>query len=183
MEMLDVVNEQGEPTGEQVERTVAHSQGILHRTAHVWIARMCDGRPQILLQKRSMNKDSHPGCYDISSAGHIPAGFDYKESAIRELKEELGIQVKEQDLIECGFRRIHFTDEFHGKKFIDNQYSKIYLLWHDCRIEALKLQKEEVEEAIWIDYETCCDNVQNNRFSHCIWMEELNMLKKGLHVL
>lgn len=181
MEMLDVVNEQGEPTGEQVERKVAHSQGILHRTSHVWIARMRNNKPQILLQKRSANKDSHPGCYDISSAGHIPAGFGFEESAVRELHEELGIQVTEQQLIPCGFRRIRFSQEFHGKQFVDNQYSKIYLLWHDCEIKELRLQKEEIESAMWIDYEECCHNVENNAFSHCIWMEELNMLKTELY--
>lgn len=182
MEMLDVVNEQGEPTGEQVERTVAHCRGDLHRTAHVWIARMRDGRPQIMLQKRSMNKDSYPGCYDISSAGHIPAGYDYLESAIRELSEELGIHATEQELMLCGFRRIHFSEEFHGKPFVDNQYSNVYLLWHDCEIEDLKLQKEEVEAVIWMDFEECCKGVENNSFPNCIQLEELNMLKAGLHI-
>ena len=62
------------PTGEVVERSVAHSKGILHRTAHVWIIRKVEGRWQVLLQKRSMENDSYPGLYDTSSAGHIPAG-------------------------------------------------------------------------------------------------------------
>ena len=47
----------------------------------------------VLLQKRSENKDSFPGSYDISSAGHIPSGVDFLESALRELEEELGIPV------------------------------------------------------------------------------------------
>ena len=89
MEILDVVDETGAPTGETVERTEAHREGVRHRTAHVWIARNRNGRIQLLLQKRCMQKDSFPGCYDISSAGHIPAGEEYIPSAIRELKEEL----------------------------------------------------------------------------------------------
>lgn len=183
MEMLDVVNEQGEPTGKTVERTVAHSQGILHRTAHVWIARKRNGRTEILLQKRSMNKDSHPGCYDISSAGHIPAGADFTESALRELKEELGIHATSEELIPCGYRRIHFQDTFHDRIFIDNQYSRVYLLWHDCEIEDLRLQSEELESACWIDYEECCENVRENKFRHCIQLEELQMIKEALQTL
>ena len=74
MELLDIVDEKGNPTGETVPREVAHREGIRHRTAHVWIFRRRGGVVQITLQKRSDNKDSDPGCYDISSAGHIPAG-------------------------------------------------------------------------------------------------------------
>ena len=90
MEFFDVCDERGLPTGEVVERSVAHSKGILHRTAHVWIIKKVDGRWQVLLQKRSKDKDSYPGQFDTSSAGHIPAGMEPLESARRELREELG---------------------------------------------------------------------------------------------
>ena len=42
MELLDIVDENGKPTGETVERKTAHSEGIRHRTAHVWIVRKSD---------------------------------------------------------------------------------------------------------------------------------------------
>lgn len=89
-EIFDIVDENGEPTGKTVPRSEAHRNGIRHRTAHVWLWRPAKGGFEILLQKRSDDKDSFPGCYDISSAGHIPAGCDYITSALRELKEELG---------------------------------------------------------------------------------------------
>ena len=98
-EFLDIVDENSQPTGERIDREIAHAEGIWHRTAHVWIARKKKGKIEILLQKRAEHKSSFPGCYDISSAGHIPAGDEYKVSAIRELKEELGILVDENDLI------------------------------------------------------------------------------------
>ena len=106
MEILDVVDETGAPTGETVERAEAHREGVRHRTSHVWIARNRNGRIQLLLQKRCMQKDSFPGCYDISSAGHIPAGGEFASSALRELKEELGITAEEKDLIVCGDRNV-----------------------------------------------------------------------------
>lgn len=89
------------------------------------------GRVQLLLQKRSLEKDSYPGCYDISSAGHIPAGVDFIPSALRELKEELGLEAKPQELILCGVRRFEYRDTFHGHPFHDNQVSRVYALWRD----------------------------------------------------
>ena len=55
MELLDIVDENGKPTGETVERKTAHSEGIRHRTAHVWIVRKSDEGAEVLLQKRAMN--------------------------------------------------------------------------------------------------------------------------------
>ena len=80
MEYIDIVDEQGNPTGEKVERSIAHSQGIRHRTAHIWIVRKVNGRYQVLMQKRAMNKESFPGMFDTSSAGHIQAGDEPLES-------------------------------------------------------------------------------------------------------
>ena len=67
-EILDIVDEQGRPTGQTVPRAVAHAEGIRHRTSHVWILRRHAGRVEVLLQMRCQAKDSFPGCYDISSA-------------------------------------------------------------------------------------------------------------------
>ena len=84
MEIFDIVDEKGIPTGETIERTQAHEKGVRHRTAHIWIVREQDGKAQLLLQKRSAEKDSFPGRFDTSSAGHIQAGDEPEESAIRE---------------------------------------------------------------------------------------------------
>lgn len=88
MEILDIVDEKGVPIGKTIERAIAHAEGIRHRTSHVWLLKRSPEGVQILLQKRSKNKDSFPGCYDISSAGHIPAGEDFVPSALRELRIE-----------------------------------------------------------------------------------------------
>lgn len=176
MELLDIVDENGMPTGETVERSTAHEQGIRHRTAHLWLLRERNGEVEVLLQKRSAIKDSHPGCYDISSAGHIPAGVDFIPSAVRELQEELGLTVREQELHYCGQRRFTWEDCFHGKRFVDNQVSNVYCLWMDVQPEECTLQKEEVEQVIWMKLTECKEAVKNNRIPHCIVLEELNML-------
>ena len=176
MEYLDIVDDLGNPTGKIVERKEAHEKGILHRTSHVWFVRKRESI-EILLQKRSMNKDSWPGCYDISTAGHIPAGIDFISSAIRECKEELGIDLKKEDLLYCGYRKIQYEHMFHSKKFIDNQYSNIYMVMKD--IDDFTLQKEEVEDVIWMDFEQCKQGVLAHTFPNCIVYEELMILEKA----
>ena len=178
MEMFDIVDENGEPTGTVKERTKVHEDGDLYRTSHVWIVRDNNkGGLDVLLQKRSESKDSNPGCYDISSAGHIPAGCGYLDSALRELKEELGIDASSEELELRLIRRISYSDIFHGKLFKDNQVTRVYKMKrNDIDIEKLNLQKEEVEEVIWMDYEECIKAVKNNTIKHCIYLEELEKL-------
>lgn len=118
MEILDICDELGNPTGKTVEREIAHQQGILHRTAHVWILRKKKIKYKYYYKKK-WTKDSFPGCYDISSAGHIPAGDNYGQSAVRELKEELGIVVRK-----VNWLIVEIVD-FILKKFFMVVYLKI----------------------------------------------------------
>lgn len=180
LEFLDVVDENGEPTGKRVERKKAHAEGIRHRTSHVWLARKRNGRVEILMQKRAENKDSYPGCYDISSAGHVPAGDGFEKSAVRELREELGVKADESELIYCGDRKVQCDDVFSGKPFRDNQFSRVFLLWRDTEEDQFTLQKEELESVKWIPFDECVDGVLNNRFKNCIASDELMILKKGI---
>ena len=95
MEYIDIFDENNNPTGQIKEKGKAHEEGDFHRTAHVWII---NDKNELLLQKRSANKKSHPNCWDISGAGHIKAGESVIDGAIRELKEELGVEAEEKDL-------------------------------------------------------------------------------------
>ena len=158
MEILDVVDETGAPTGETVERAEAHREGVRHRTSHVWIARNRNGRIQLLLQKRCMQKDSFPGCYDISSAGHIPAG--------------------ESDLIYCGQVHKDVDSEFHRQPFHDHQISNVYLLWLDREAEEFELQTEEIESVRWMDYAQVRGMVASDTLPNCIIMEELDLIER-----
>ncbi len=75
MELFDIRDPEGNITGRVRERSLVHMDGDIHGTAHVWIVRQGkEGRYELLLQKRASCKDSYPGCYDISSAGHVQAG-------------------------------------------------------------------------------------------------------------
>ena len=178
-EFLDIVNAKGEPTGQVVARDTAHEKGIWHRTSHVWLARRKNETVQILLQKRTVMK-SFPSCYDISSAGHIPAGEDFVTSALRELKEELGVTAKTEELILCGDRKIVSDDVFFGKEYHDRQYSRVFVLWKDLEEEEFRLQPEEVDSVRWMDFAQCIQAVEANSFLHCIEMEELLMVRDAV---
>lgn len=182
MEWLDVVDERGVPTGDVVLRETAHTDGIRHRTSHVWILRRYGGRLQVLLQRRAPQKDSFPGCYDISSAGHIPAGADFVDSALRELQEELGVTARPDDLEYCGQRSFTFQSQFHGVPFHDVQVSNVYRLWLDRPAHVFRLQAEEVSEVRWFDYVTCLQAVRQKAFPTCIYPEELRLVAKGLRL-
>lgn len=182
MELLDLRREDGTTTGVVRERSMVHEAGDLHGTAHVWIVRPKEtGGFEVLLQKRSAGKDSFPGCYDISSAGHIPAGCGYLESALRELEEELGIQAQLEDLQLAFMHQGYAEDVFYGKSFKNAEISAVYVYDKPVHVEALKLQKEEVAEVCWMDYETALAEIRQEAErgawkKYCIFPEEFEQL-------
>ncbi len=180
-ELLDVVDGNGFPTGRTVTRKEAHSRGIRHRTAHVWLVRRRGEQLEVLLQKRSAEKDAYPGCYDISSAGHVPAGAGYLDSAVRELREELGVEAAPRELHYCGRRWVYQEAWFHNAPFVDNQVSQVYFLWKDLEPEQLTLQREEVESVRWMELEQCRQWVREGRMKTCIATEELDLLAGALY--
>lgn len=180
MEFLDICDSQGRPTGEQAERSLVHSQGLRHRTAHVWILRQRDGRWQVLMQKRSSDKDSFPGMLDTSSAGHIPAGQEPAASAVRELWEELGVKAGEDELERIGSIDIRYEKLFHGRLFKDNEYCTLFLLRRDLDPESLRLQPEEVEDALWIDLEGLWQELEQHRDKVCAPTDSLRLLTSYL---
>lgn len=180
MELFDIVDENGIPTGEIVERSVAHKQGICHRTVHIWIAREQEGRTQVLLQKRAANKDSFPGRFDTSSAGHIQAGDEPLESAMRELHEELGIVAVPEQLEFAGTFRVLYEKEFHGKLFKDNEVAFVYLYRQPVEVDRLILQTEEIEAVEWFDMEEVYRECLKHNHKFCVPVKGLETAMKLL---
>ena len=85
-ELFDVVDIDDRVVGRAARREV-HARKLLHRAIHVLIH---DPNHRLFLQRRSMGKDTFPGCWDSSCCGHVDAGEDDLEAARRELGEELG---------------------------------------------------------------------------------------------
>jgi 16S rRNA (adenine1518-N6/adenine1519-N6)-dimethyltransferase len=72
----------------QLPRSEVHRQKLWHRAAHIFVF---NNRGEILVHRRSAQKDEYPLRITSSASGHLSAGEDYPESAQRELAEELGL--------------------------------------------------------------------------------------------
>jgi isopentenyldiphosphate isomerase len=90
-EIFDVVNERDEVVG-RAPRHEVHARGLWHRAVHVLVF---NSRGEVFLQKRSMLKDTAKGKWDSSSSGHLDTGEDYDACAMRELREEIGLTLKQ----------------------------------------------------------------------------------------
>ena len=179
-EIFDIIDAAGIPTGETVSRTEAHEKGIRHRTAHIWIVRKSGDSYQVLLQKRSAQKDSFPSMYDTSSAGHIHAGNGPLESAQRELEEELGIRAQGGELSFAGKFPIKYEKEFRGKMFRDNEIAYVYVYEKPVDETKLVLQTEEVEEVNWFDIDEVHEGCKDRNGIFCVPIEGLETMMKYL---
>lgn len=177
MELFDVLDESGQKTGIVRERNVCHRDGSLHGTVHIWFLREHQGKWQVLLQKRSAVKNSNPGRYDISSAGHIPSGETPIQAAVREVGEELGLNVVPSDLIKIGTHRAGFSARFHGKPFVDQELSTVYLCFKAFDLKELKLQESEVALVKWFDLKAARQGISDQSIPNCIHMDEFDMVK------
>ncbi len=180
MEIFDICDANGLPTGETVERERAHREGIRHRTAHVWIVDRRGAEPMVLLQKRSLCKDSFPGLYDTSSAGHIPSGSEPLPSALRELEEELGIRAEPEDLAVAGTFRLEYQETFHGKLFWDNEVTFVYAYEKPVEIEKLVFQPGEVDAAAWYPFRLVYEECRQGSDRFCPPMKGLETLRRYL---
>lgn len=178
-ELFDLLDENGNRTGAFKERSLVHRDGDKHATAHVWIYRKTKNGIELLLQKRAENKDSYPGCYDISSAGHLSRGEDYLPAAKRELFEELGISADNKDLIPIGFFDRKVTSFFSGKPFIDDEHSALYLYdGKDLKKDDFHIDKNELSEVRWFSSKELTDKVCDKSF--CLNEKELALVLSAI---
>ena len=88
-EIFDIVNDRDEVIG-QAPRKEVHARGLWHRAVHVLVFNQ---RGEVFLQKRSMLKDTAKGKWDSSSSGHVDSGEEYDATAVREVREEIGLHL------------------------------------------------------------------------------------------
>lgn len=157
-EQFDILNEDGTQAGYSLPRSQVHREGQWHRSVHIWVV---DEWDRILLQQRSFHKDSNPGLWDISAAGHISAGQNSREAAVREVAEELGLVVN-TDQIEFLFEDKDQAILQNGK-FIDREFHDIYLLRiHIKDAKLIKPDPVELEGIRWISPEVFRDELQTH---------------------
>ncbi len=181
MEYFDVLTEEGKPAGIIKERHLVHKDGDWHGASRVWLVRYRKGReekrkPEVLLQRRSPLKDSYPGLWDVSAAGHVSAGGNYLETAVRETAEEIGVRLAPKELVYLFSLRSETIWCFQGDTFTDREFHTVYLAERNADPESLVLQAEEVAEVQWIDAGELYSALKEERIASCIHMEEYEKL-------
>lgn len=138
-EMLDIYDENFVKIGVK-EREAVHHDGDWHRVFHCWIAYQGkDGEAYVVMQRRSPSRQFFPDLLDISAAGHYTTG-ETIEDGLREVHEELGIEVTFDQLIPLGMRVAVGRDG----ELVDYQIEDVFLLIHDQPIQSYQPDPEEV---------------------------------------
>ncbi|GLX67413.1 NUDIX hydrolase [Paenibacillus glycanilyticus] len=150
-EFFDIYDEQLNPLG-TASRSETHAHGYWHRSFHCWLTHREGDRRIVRFQLRQAGKDTYPGCYDITAAGHLTAGETVRD-AVREIEEELGVVARFEDLIPLGETRKEMVGEAKGVPFIDREVSDVFALVCSVPLDALKLQAEEVAAVYEADVE------------------------------
>lgn len=146
MELLDVLDENGNKTGEVEERSEVYRKGLWHRSSHIWII---NDNNELLVQRRNPYKATFPNLWAISVAGHVDSGETSVDTAIRELKEEVNLDVDPSEL-EFLFtikRETPYKDSFL------RVFDDVYLLRKNIDCEQTKLQVEELTDIKYVYYE------------------------------
>lgn len=128
MEYIDVVDEEtGAPTGQTASIDDIHIKGHWHRTVNIWVF---DDQERVLVQRRDKSVLTYPEYLLESAGGHMKAGQTSVEAAIEEISEELGVLLKEQDLIfvgSCKEQDAILGQIFPGVWYRNNEFVDIYL--------------------------------------------------------
>lgn len=145
MELIDIYNDLGQKTGKAEEIYKAHKKALVHKGVCVWII---NSNNEILLQTRN-NQVMFPSMIDISFSGHIQAGETSLEAAIREGKEELGINI-EIDKLQYLFSCREYG-EVNG--YYENEIDDVFLYKKDIPIEEYSFYDNEVKEVAYVSLE------------------------------
>ena len=139
MEYLDILDENGNKTGEKDTRENIHKLGLLHSEVATFIY---TDTGKVVLQKRKSNKATYAGVWTVTG-GHVLAGENNEDAIIREIKEELNLEIKNE--------KVTFVTTYKSKKvkddIINNKFFNIYNVEIcESQFKKIKIQKEELED-------------------------------------
>lgn len=129
MEIVDLLNDCHEYTGEVSEKNNI-PKGMYKTSVHVWII---NKKGDLLLQKRGNTAKKFPN-YWSNTGGTVQAGETPIAGALREIKEELGLDIKKDEL--------KYIATY--KRLID--YAEVYLLEKDINLNEITMQEDEVQD-------------------------------------
>ncbi len=135
MEIVDLYDKDHRSTGETSPRDTVPPEGRYMQVVHMCVF---NAKGELLVQRRSPEKDRYPGIWDLSAGGFAKAGETAQEAALRETAEEVGLECRPQDVsfvLSVPFRWI-FDDFFR--------------VTADLPIEAFTILESEVTELAWV---------------------------------
>lgn len=142
-EYLEVVNENGDIIGCALRSKIHGDPSLMHKVVHVLVF---NKKGDLLLQKRSGNKDVAPSKWDTSVGGHVASGEDLHISCKREMQEELGITGHEPKYLYSYIHRNSYESE------LVSTYRCVYdgeISYNRNEIEEIKFWTlQEVQEAM-----------------------------------
>ena len=152
MELLDVFDEKGNFTGVSKPRQEVHEEGLWHKIACVFII---NSKGEVLMQKRSEFKMTNPNGWTCSASGHVDAGETSKQGAIREAKEEIGVDFSFNDLnvldSNLNLTRFYYVKCNESEDFFTIQESELSCVkWFDLD-EVIQLIEKNDERFILSD--------------------------------
>lgn len=112
-----------------------------------------NNKNEILIQKRSENKDLYPSLLDLSAAEHVKSGETYEEAAKRGLKEEIGLNAD----------RLTYVGKVLFRQEWETEFNAIYFTETNKKINEMKVDKEEVEEVKFIPLEKVKEMIDKNK--------------------
>lgn len=137
MEYWDAYNDKRKKLGYDLIRDISKfKENEYHIVEEIWII---NSRGEILITQRSKNKDTNPLKWECT-AGSVLKGETTYEGALRELKEELGLEMKIEDLIYFGNK----VDKTHHA-IVDK-----WVIKKDIKISDLKFIDGEVQDAKYV---------------------------------
>ncbi len=142
-ESIFVVDENNNPVFPK-PRDVVHREGLWHRSCDIWVI---NSRGEILCQKRSMKKDVKPGKWESFFGGHLLAGEEYLDSAVKETTEELGIAVDPKEL---EFFKVYKSDEPTWRGQAHRQFKYIFRLKKERDAGDFPYEKDEIDDLRWV---------------------------------
>lgn len=154
-EFCDVLNELGQFTGKVASIDDCHKSGYWHRAVYAFII---DNDFNILLQKRSKYKKLWPNKWDVTVGGHVNTGEFGRQALIRECKEELGIEITDNDIKYI----VGTTSKYNQNGYINNHYDECYLILKKIDINQLTLKSDEVEDIKYFPCNEVIDRINNN---------------------
>jgi isopentenyldiphosphate isomerase len=141
-ELMDICDENNNVVGQGMKSHILKN-GLWHRTARVFIY---NSAGEILIQLRGKDKELYPDRWDVGAAGHVAAGENYLDTAVREAQEELGLSIAKESL---DLLTVEKFEQIWGK-LNEKVFAGTYLAKYNGSINDLKIQAEEVQELKFI---------------------------------